>query len=406
MFWIVILLLSVTASLFVMLPLFFGRATQSETDERQQINLSLYRERIEELESLEDAEALTLEARKDLLRDASGEVDVSPVVTQASTNSKWMIVAALVVPVLAVLFYADFGLGRGAITDLHIAEKLRVTDPSDRAGYREVAIQLERRANRTPDNNDTWFLLARVYSNLGEFAKAASIYGSLLSKFPEDANLSSYYAETLFVADDRRLTPRVDAALDRALELNPHDLTMLEIKGIAAIGMGDTAAALNWFQRALATGASGQRAELIRMAISRLQAPANEAPGSVSGSAGKPESSVQRTISVKVAAGDNVDLPPETIVFVFARAVQGPPAPLAVQKLTLDGLPVVVTLDESMAMMPGMGLANFDKVQIIARISASGGVTLSSGDYEAKSEEIDLTDEITEISLVIRDQVE
>ena len=56
-------------------------------------------------------------------------------------------------------------------------------------------------------------------------------------------------------------------------------------------------------------------------------------------------------------------------------------------------------------MIQGMGLANFDSVVVIARASASGGVTASPGDYAAKSEVLDLTGEIAPLQLHISEQV-
>ncbi len=54
-----------------------------------------------------------------------------------------------------------------------------------------------------------------------------------------------------------------------------------------------------------------------------------------------------------------------------------------------------------MAMMPGMGLANVDQVVVIARVSASGQVTPAAGDYEARSDALDLTGEIAPLALNI-----
>ena len=79
--------------------------------------------------------------------------------------------------------------------------------------------------------------------------------------------------------------------------------------------------------------------------------------------------------------------------------------PLAVQRLTKASLPQLVTLDESMAMMQGMGLANFDTVQVVARISASGIANAGPEDFQALSDPIDLTQATDVIKLNIEKQV-
>ena len=58
-----------------------------------------------------------------------------------------------------------------------------------------------------------------------------------------------------------------------------------------------------------------------------------------------------------------------------------------------------------MAMMQGMGLANFDTVQVVARISASGIANAGPDDYQALSGPIDLTEKTDVIKLVIEKQV-
>ena len=81
----------------------------------------------------------------------------------------------------------------------------------------------------------------------------------------------------LYVLDERRFTPRVSNAVDNALQANPQDTTMLELRGIGAAMEGDIPLALTWLNRALQTGVTGRRAELIRSAIARL----NNQPGAV-----------------------------------------------------------------------------------------------------------------------------
>jgi len=58
-----------------------------------------------------------------------------------------------------------------------------------------------------------------------------------------------------------------------------------------------------------------------------------------------------------------------------------------------------------MAMMAGMGLANFDEVQVVARISSSGIANVSPEDYQALSGPIDLTGNNSVINLTLKMQV-
>jgi len=62
-----------------------------------------------------------------------------------------------------------------------------------------------------------------------------------------------------------------------------------------------------------------------------------------------------------------------------------PGPPLAVTRRRVAELPLTVTLDEGMAMMPGRSLRDFDQVYVVARVARSGQPQASSGDLEGRS---------------------
>ena len=317
MFWLIAILLGLIASAFILAPLLLSRS-RTYRDQRADINLSLYRERINELTVVgtpEEVTALEMEAKKTLLADTE---DNSQSSLRDVGDRRYSLAAALLVPVFALLVYADYGLDRGALPDVGLAQAMRESDPSDPAGYRYFIQQVEQRVEQRPDEPDLLFLLARGYANLGDYGKAAPAYSKLLEYFPGDPNLLSQYAETLYVLDERRFTTRVANAVENALQANPHDTTMLELRGIGAAIEGDIPLALTWLNKALQTGITGRRAELIRSAIARLNnqaglsgAAGETETGELTEAVAKVEASVPgRVLTVKVAAATSVDLPP------------------------------------------------------------------------------------------------
>jgi len=88
---------------------------------------------------------------------------------------------------------------------------------------------------------------------------------------------------------------------------------------------------------------------------------------------------------VKSAPGIAAQAAPTDTVFIFARAAQGPPMPLAVLRKQVRDLPVQFSLDDSMAMAPGANLSGAPQVIVGARVSKSGSPTAQPGDLQGLS---------------------
>ena len=390
-FYLGALLLGLTASLFVLLPLLTGKRRPGGI-ERTRLNVALYRQQIDEIADQEDARQLTLEAQKALLNDVA-EGDAGP--TGSAIARPLLLFAAGLPPLLAALLYLDPGFGRGSLPDLRLTQQMLETSPTDLPAYRRFVSQVETRARQKPDDEDIQLLLALAWRNLEEFAASAAIMRALLKRFPDDPGLLSRYAEVLYLQAGRRMTQEVDAAITGALSANPGDVMMMEIRAISAIRAGDRDTGLAWFQRALATGVRGQRAEFIQAAINQL-----------AGGEPEPATPVGRSLRVRVSGAPDLTLSDAAVVLVYARAASGPVAPLAVQRFPAANLPVELLLDESSAMLPGMSLGNFDKVVVIARISQTGQVAPAPGDYEARSDVIDLTGATDPVELNITEAIQ
>ncbi len=91
---------------------------------------------------------------------------------------------------------------------------------------------------------------------------------------------------------------------------------------------------------------------------------------------------------------------PTDTVFIFARAVDGPPFPVAVLRRTVADLPLDFLLNDDQAMNSDAKLSNFAKVVVSARISRSGVATDALQGLEAKSEPITIA-ENRHVELVI-----
>jgi hypothetical protein len=91
-------------------------------------------------------------------------------------------------------------------------------------------------------------------------------------------------------------------------------------------------------------------------------------------------------ITVNLAPQFTDKLPTQGTLFVFAKAANGPPMPLAVVKLTDYSFPIEVQLSDSNAMVAGLTLSSVDKIILTARISKDASVMPSTGELEGRSD--------------------
>jgi cytochrome c-type biogenesis protein CcmH len=68
-------------------------------------------------------------------------------------------------------------------------------------------------------------------------------------------------------------------------------------------------------------------------------------------------------------------------VFIIARDPAAPSPPIAVARRKVSELPAVVSLTDAQSMVEGRNLSAFAEVEVLARVSLSGGPAAASGDW-------------------------
>ncbi|WP_425512105.1 c-type cytochrome biogenesis protein CcmI/CycH, partial [Xanthomonas translucens] len=116
-------------------------------------------------------------------------------------------------------------------------------------------------------------------------------------------------------------------------------------------------------------------------------APAQASATAAANAASAPASAAVGTLTVSVSLDPGfaarVRLRGDASVFVIARVPGGPPMPVAVQKHSLQSLPLRVTLSDSDSPMPTQTLSQLKQVQVLARLSNSGNAMRQEGDLES-----------------------
>ncbi|KWV87410.1 Formate-dependent nitrite reductase complex subunit NrfG [Pseudomonas fluorescens] len=192
--------------------------------------------------------------------------------------------------------------------------------------------------------------------------------------------LLGQWAQAQYFADNKQWSPQVQALTDEALKLDPKEVTSLGLLGIAAFEGQRYQEAIDYWNRLLAQLPPEDNSRVaLQGGIDRAAEKLKESGGSV---AQAPKALL--TVRVDLSAEVKANVLPGDSVFIFARAVNGPPAPLAAKRVTVDALPVTVELGDADAMMPQLKLSNFPEVQLVARISRAGQPT--TGEWIGRSQ--------------------
>lgn len=257
----------------------------------------------------------------------------------------------------------------GANTAANTGASTGAAPPSSATGT--ALDDLKTRTAATPDDGAAWLSLAQIYRNQRAFEAAGAAFAKAYALLPATADLLADYADALAAAQGRRLDGEPSALVDKALQLDPDHPKALWLAATAALQRDDTAQAkTHWLhlQRLLPDGSPDRH--IIDRNLAALDDQSAGAPDTAAAAAApavvRGRVDISPAMRARVSADDTV--------FIFARAADGPPMPLAVLRKQVRDLPYEFRLDDSLAMQPQMTLSSFDQVMLGARVSRSGTV--------------------------------
>lgn len=372
------------------------RSRGGSRQNRRAANVAAYRLRVAEIDNetaagmipADEAAALRAELDARVLTDADG---TEPELAQKIERRPGAIV---LVALLLTMFASGWYLWRGGWeTQQQIAagpSPAPAIDPAIAAMVDKLATRLK--AN--PDDAEGWSMLGRSYMVTQRFAEAAVAMAEANKRAAAPrADWLADEGEALAFAGGEDVSGPAAERFEEALKLDPAYPKALWYGGLGAVGAGDYATGRARWQQLIAQPdldenmrtVLRERVAALDKALAERGLSATEAPAAAPAAAA-PAAAVSLRVQVALAPALAGKVPQGAILFVFAKAASGPPMPLAVQRLADARLPLTVTLDDSMAMAPGLKLSAFEQYVITARLSAGGSVQAQPGDLEGRAE--------------------
>ncbi len=391
--WIIAVVM-VSVALAILLPPLFRQPKEGDVDRRAQ-NIAIAKEQLAQLEqdladeklAREEYEVAKEELEQALASNLEASVDAGVEVVDSPKSKMGLLMVGLFVPLFALGMYAVVGSPEMAGGKPPVAQ---AKSGSDKVDVEAMLATLRGKLEENPDNLKGWLMLGRSYMVMERFPLAVEAYKKANALSPDQPEIMLPLADAVAMTNGGRLQGEAKALIDRVLELEPENAMGLWLSGMASRQANDNDAALAAWQKlyGLLPAGSADQEEVGRL-IAELggDTPAVAAKSPAAGAGG---------ITVTVGVPDEIraQVKDTDLVFIYAKAMQGPPMPLAAVRKQVKDLPITITLDDSMAMMPQMKLSGFDRVKVGARISKGGGPIAQSGDVFAEQQNVQAGDKV------------
>ncbi|HEY4145655.1 c-type cytochrome biogenesis protein CcmI/CycH [Pinirhizobacter sp.] len=244
----------------------------------------------------------------------------------------------------------------------------------------EAMASLTARLAQHPDDLQGWLLMGQARTMLRQFEQARDAYGHALKIDAGNGVAMVGWAETDSQSrPDHLIDGRARELLDKAVQVDATNQRALWLLGISDFQQGRyKEASATWRKLQPLLDPSSNVAAAVEQQIAAADAKASGKPDGPAANATPPALDVQVAVAPalksKLAAGDTL--------YVYARAENGPPMPLAVAKLDASKLPASVILTDGMGMTPQFKLSSAERVFVGARISKGGQAIAQPGDLE------------------------
>lgn len=392
--WACFALLTLIALAFVMLPFLQKERVKTITHNANAELISIYEQRLVDLKTDLDNQRIDdanysesiVELKRRLLNELSPEKSL----ISKGNNRIFALTGGAFVIALSGIFYSLTG-SQQQISAWHDAMD-NLTEYGERAVMQKgeqltqnelqaFALALRTKLSRSGDDEMAWMLLGRVAMSLNEFDMAQQSFDKALRMNPDNKQVLISYSQILLLEGSEANMTRAAGMLSKVLNAEPTNLDAISLLALIAYERKDWPQAKAAFEVLLASmEKNDSRYGLISQRIADIELQM-QSEGSV-----MPVTKTNSiAVTVNVASELINKLPEKGTLFVFAKAANGSPMPIAAVKLTSYSFPVTVELNDSTAMVEGMNLSSAEDIIISARISLDDSVMPSSGELEGHS---------------------
>jgi cytochrome c-type biogenesis protein CcmH len=349
-FWIIAAVLLALALAILLLPMLRARVQQT-TDQRQQQNIEIAKQKKVLLDAQlaegEIDQAAFDAAYVDLQSALALELG-SAETSAESARGKWMaLVVLLAIPCASIALYMHYGEYR-VIENPQLAEASphRQNNAAPQMSLDEMVAVIEKRVSDDPNDAEAWFMLGRANMSRRQFDSAIDAFRRANELIADEPGILFALADALAMQKNGLMAGEPEALVLQGLQIAPRFPNGLWLAGMAAEQRGDFAAAHRYWSLLLPMITENPESENeVRQLLAMLE---ERDPSLAQTSQPQPGAAAQQlTLRVDINSELRAQVDPATAVFVYAKAMQGPPMPLAVKRLQLKDLPATLSLGDA-----------------------------------------------------------
>lgn len=274
----------------------------------------------------------------------------------------------------------------------------------------EALAQLEQALQDNPNDLEGQMLYARAMMSMQNFEAAVNALRKANELSPNNANILTELAEAVaFKNDTGSFLGEPEQLIDAALAADPEHQKALWLQGIIAYEQKDYAKAEQLWTTLMYTIRDEKVKVTILKQVNQARQQQSKPALSQSDFNQQSQQSIQAKQGYHIIVNADQDIkkqqfPATTRLFVSAKALTGPPMPVAAVDLAPPfNWPLTVHLSDQHNLTPERRLSDFDAVILSARLSVSGDAGVS--DYKSQSKTVQEQQKPVQLALTQPDKV-
>jgi cytochrome c-type biogenesis protein CcmH len=345
----------------------------------QQSNIALGKQKKIELQNDLEQGLIDQEQFDQALEDISSTLalELNQAHTKISNQSNvniWAGVVIVLLPVFAISVYYN-------LSNYTPVSQAAVSADSQPLSLEQSAAKIKQHLDDNPGDFEAWKMLGITYFELGKVKLSLDAYEQAYQINSQDPRLLVEYASAMISANDDQFVGRPVKFIKQALELDPNAPDALYLAGMFAASVQDFELAKALWNKAL--NALPEQSSDRQALVSILQELSRVESGNISNTV-----TVKVEISDKILAARSAD----DYLMIYAKATQGRPMPIAIQKLPIKAFTGQIVLSDMNSVMSEKLLSQYDEALVVVRISTTGSAMKQADDLQVVSEVVRIAD--------------